>query len=348
MPHSSQMQIEFQVPETATSNERNGRLPTVQIARRVIGNIVEGALNYQGEETGEALIGLTQTNDARNPELYVLDTIAPVEGTIRAWAMFEQGDDWQGAIFQWLFENWEEYRTLRRRSYGNVVAGKWDVPLQHLGDWHKQPGMIKPSQGDLQTARRYMRELQLDYLLTPIATLADEISAPIAANTVQASLETHSAAVRIDFWWIRRRGSDFEAIQPVLVEDEDLPRLPPIAWWLANREEFDQEMAKLEAAGLQVLDVAFCNVRGHPPLDTALTIYRPGTRHVLLAITPVNYPFREPGWRIAPIIRPEEGQDFFHSLYNVSSEISSDVLPTWQKGMSLLDGFKAIEEHQGL
>lgn len=325
----------------------SGGLPTVYVARRVIENMARGALTYLGEETGEAMVGVAiPQNGDKTPALYVLNTIPPVQDAVRDWAMFEQGDDWQGAIFNWWHENWELYRQLRTGSYGKALAGKWDAPLIHIGDWHKQPGgMIAPSAGDLRTARRFLRDLERDYMLAPIVTVWDEVEKPLAANSLW--VETGAVDLRIDFWWLRRRESSFQPIEPVVEDDAHFPRFPPIVWWLAQRERFDMEMAALENDGLQVLDVVSWNTRGHPPLETCLTIYRPGNYSVYIAVTSVDYPARAPRWRIAPILRPKEGKDFFGELYAASREVSESDLPGWHAEMVLLDGVKALEKrHQ--
>lgn len=149
--------------------------PRVVLAQRVVENMVRGALLYPGSETGEALIGLIVPQAGRaEPDIYVLDTIGPGEDAVREWGMFEHGDDWQGDVLDWLHINWEGFRKLRRSSYGSALAAKWDVPLMHVGDWHKQPGdMIAPSSGDAQTARRMIAdgETPVQHILAPIVTL---------------------------------------------------------------------------------------------------------------------------------------------------------------------------------
>lgn len=150
-------------------------MPRIIVAQRVIDKIRRGALLYPEPETGEALIGFVVPTSSRSePDIYILDTIGPGEGAVREWGMFEQGDDWQGDVFHWLFVNWEAFRELRRPSYGNALAAKWDVPLAHVGDWHKQPGdMIAPSGGDAATARRMIEdgETPVQHLVAPIVTL---------------------------------------------------------------------------------------------------------------------------------------------------------------------------------
>jgi hypothetical protein len=150
-------------------------MPRVVVAQRVIDKITRGALLYPEPETGEAMIGLVVPRPGQSePEIYILDTISPGERAVREWGMFEQGDDWQGDVFHWLYINWEVYRERRRGSYGNAVAAKWDVPLAHVGDWHKQPDdMIEPSGGDLMQARRMINdsETPIEQVVAPIVTM---------------------------------------------------------------------------------------------------------------------------------------------------------------------------------
>lgn len=155
-------------PETTTG-------PRVILSERVIDKMVQGALLYPEPETGEAMIGLIMPPTGRaEPDIYILDTLSPGEHAIRQWGMFEQGDDWQGDVFHWLHVNWEAFREIRRPSYGRAMAAKWDEPLMHVGDWHKQPGdMIDPSRGDLETALNMIAdpETPLKHLVTPIVTM---------------------------------------------------------------------------------------------------------------------------------------------------------------------------------
>jgi hypothetical protein len=325
-----------------TSEEK---LAETYVARRVIEKMCNGALRFSEFETGEAMIGLAnQRNGERLPEIYILDTISPAEGTVREWGMFEQGDDWQSSIINWWNQNWELYRQIRAQSYGNAAAAKWDMPLVHLGDWHKQPGqMIAPSRGDLRTARNMMRDLERDYILAPIVTLTDADDTP---GTNSLIVETPSAYIRIDFWWLGRRANGFQPLQPLVKSNAFFPRLPPVAWWLERRERFDEEIATLEADGLQVMDIKMWDTRGHPPLETCLTLYRPGSRWVIIAVTSVNYPFRPPQWRVAPIMRPKEDEDLFELLFQASSEISEETLPEWRASMRLVDVVNIIEKKQ--
>ena len=102
--------------EVKQDNSRSD-MPRVVVAQRVIDKITRGALLYPEPETGEAMIGLVVPRQGQaEPEIYILDTISPGERAVREWGMFEQGDDWQGDVFHWLYINWETYRQRRRGS----------------------------------------------------------------------------------------------------------------------------------------------------------------------------------------------------------------------------------------
>ncbi|NJL93783.1 MAG: hypothetical protein HC915_08630 [Anaerolineae bacterium] len=318
----------------------------VHISARVIDRIKVGALLYPDSETGEALVGVMQENGTRQaPQIYVLETIAP-RSAAREWAMFEQGDDWQASIFNWLHENWELYRNLRRRSHSQSSAALWDLPLRHLGDWHKQPGgMVAPSLGDLRTARQFLREIGQAFLLAPIVTYAAEAAGePIAENTLV--FEDVKPAVRIDFWGLWRRERRFVPLKPLPALRYALPSLPDTVWWLDHSERLDLEIAALEKAGLHVLDIVQYTADGMPPLETCFVIHRPGSQHMILSVTPHTYPKKAPAWRLAPPLRPQTGQDALTALYAGSQPVPGEVVAGWTgDAHALIDGVRMIERY---
>lgn len=129
------------------------RLPRVTVAQRVIDKIVSNALIYE-TETGESLVGFTLENEDRvEPDLIVVETIAPDESAIRLGAMFEQGDEWQEAIFNWWVDNWRKYVERGMDAVGKPITPRFSRDIAHLGNWHKHPGTFTiPSDGDLDTA----------------------------------------------------------------------------------------------------------------------------------------------------------------------------------------------------
>lgn len=323
-------------------------MPKVTLTRRVLEKMFTASLEHMDIETGEAMVGITMmSTKSKLPTMFILDTVSPVKNTVRQWAKFEQGDDWQGAIFNWWYENWEMYRELRRGSYGNAVMAKWDLPLQHLGDWHKQPdGMIHPSGGDMRTAQRLMKELKLDFLLMPIVTFEESLEPITTPNTL--AIATHARRMRIDFWWVKRRSNSFDPVYPILESNGGIPRLPEVVWWLANPEQFDAQVGGMEAMGLEVMDIVSWSANGRPPLDTCFIIYRPGNRQVWIAITPANYPAKMPQWRSAPIVRPENDDDLFAALYKASTPVPREAFAHVKGQVTLLEGVKALEEWEKL
>jgi hypothetical protein len=321
-------------------------LPEVQISPRVIERMKLGALRFLDSETGEALVGVRLPAERRAgfPTMIVLETIPPIQNAVRQWAMFSQGDDWQAAIFNWLHENWEVYRDLRRRSYGKATSAKWDLPLLHLGDWHKQPGMVAPSSMDYHTAQEFMADSGLSHLLTPIVTLAEETTAPLLANTLV--YEDVSPSVRLDWWGIAHKGRDFIPLKPIVTLGYGLPRLPEVVWWIDDSQRLDLEIAALEKDGLSVLDVVQHNADGMPPLETCLVIYRPGADHVILAVTPHTYPKKAPEWRSAPLMRPNQQGDWFEALFAASQALPAQATRGWQgHHHALIDGVHMLEAH---
>lgn len=318
-------------------------MPEIFVSRTVLERMKRGALLYPEEETGEALVGVRMNGSKYTaPTLYLLETIPPMQNVVRQWAHFSQGDDWQGAIFNWLNENWEVYRELRRRSYGSSYAAKWDFPLEHLGDWHKQPGgMVMPSMGDFRTAKQFLKENKQDFIVAPIVTFAHEATyEPIEANTLILSDVVPS--VRVDFWGLGRKDRQFVPLKPIQAH---LPLLPAVVWWLEDSRRMDLEVAALEKNGLNVMDIVQYNVDGMPPLETCFVIYRPGAKKAVLAITPHNYPKQIPSWRVAALKIPKEGEGLFEILYQNSELVPASVMTTWSgNSHALIDGVRMVEK----
>jgi hypothetical protein len=327
-------------------------LPKIYITEQVIEKMCQGALLFPDEENGEAMIGLMMNGEDKLPDGYILNTIPAVEGEAqRHWAFFEHGDETQWQIFQWWSDGWTYYRQRRAASYGRAVAGKWNAPLLYLGDWHKQPsGMIAPSLGDLRTARSILREMNQDqtreYLLAPIVTFADEAEDEPEANTL--IIETSVRPVRIDFWGLRRKGGTFLPFEPIVQPDADLPRLPPLTWWLLSYERYQRELDALEAHGLKIMDIVTWHTQTRSPLDTNFVIHRTGSSVLFIAMTTINYPEVAPRWRVAPLRRPKEGHDLFTELFQVSHEVPEKSLPTWNSSLLLRDVINHIESVEKL
>ncbi|MBN2304102.1 MAG: hypothetical protein JXQ72_06490 [Anaerolineae bacterium] len=360
-------------------------MPRVILAQRVIDKILRGALLYPEPETGEALIGLVVPQEGRSePDIYVLDTIGPGEDAVREWGMFEQGNDYQADVFNWLHNNWEAFRELRRPSYGSALAAKWDVPLMHVGDWHKQPGdMVEPSTGDAQTAHRMISdsETPVTHLVAPIVTMyrlvesesldtaasgdavddvndedesardqpsesSSELSSETSPESVDEEIVMSDAMpkesaraiikalpddgwiVRMDFWYMSKRIRHFIELQPVVWPDDRLPRLPSVAWHLEHPHRFDQERDLLRENDY-VIDVVRWDADGKPPYEICFSVYKPGSEHVIILVTAVDYPAQQPALRVAPLVNVSEDEDVFEKLYQASKPVMMTQMPEW-------------------
>jgi hypothetical protein len=352
-----------QLPDT------NYDVPRVILAERVIDKILRGALLYPEPETGEVMVGLIAGQTGRlEPDIYVMDTISPGEQAVRHWGMFEQGSDWQADVFNWLHDNWEAFRELRRSSYGSALAAKWDMPLMHVGDWHKQPGdMTEPSAGDDQTARQMINdsETPVHHVVAPIVTIyplkpalpafekpaeppaeegdeappeESEESAEVPPledllrnpppSAIIRKLEKEGWIVRIDFWYMSKRNKHFVAVNPVIWPNDRMPGLPPIAWHLQHPKRFDQEYDLLTQAGYAV-DVVRWDADGRPPYEICFSIYKPGSKHVIVLVTPVDYPLQMPAMRVAPLVSVREEEDVFEKVYGASRPVLATQMPEW-------------------
>ncbi len=325
--------------------------PRVVLAERVIRKIAHGALLYPDEETAEALVGLIIPTENGEPDFYVLDTIAPEQHAVdRAGYMVEQGDELQDEIMYWLAINWKRFRDLRRQSYGNALAAKWDAPLRYLGDWHKQPGeMFWPSQGDLETARAILEEAGNDMpqIIVPIVTLAppwDAESGPPGDEFDLYATQPDGPPVRINIWYLRRDLPEFIAARPQVMADDLLPAMPPLGWHLADRERFQAEYDLLTGDGLAV-SISEWDADQRPPLEICFLVGRMGGDHVLLLITGYNYPATPPTVRVAPMLRLQDDEDMFARLWAESRPLTARETPDlpWTAERTLLELVRAVE-----
>ena len=123
-------------------------LPKLTLSQRVVDKMVRNASIYD-TETGESLVGFAiKTVGRAEPDLYVLDTIAPDASAIRRGAYFEQGDDLQGDIFNWWYDNWNSYRKQQRGSSAKSASAVWSAskkrPPSGMAGNHSPPAPGRP------------------------------------------------------------------------------------------------------------------------------------------------------------------------------------------------------------
>lgn len=318
--------------------ERAG-LPRVTLAQRVVDTMVRGALTY-ATETGEALIGLpVPAIGRREPDLFVLDTIAPDASAVRLNTYFEQGDDLQSDIFNWLSDNWND--TRQRPDSG--IAARWNVPLSHLGDWHKHPGTLtEPSWGDTHTAidSIFDRDTDRTYLLAILATVWDRKLAHTSDGSVLAMGEApividipldETLSVRLDCWYISRRTRRFVHLTPAVQANDALPTLPIVGWHLRTPDRMRREIDALSKAGYAV-SVDEMDADHKTPREVCLTLARRGAERILIAVTQADYPRTRPELRAVPmqlLKTAPEGKDLFPALWAASHPLPASEYPTW-------------------
>ncbi|MBW4438519.1 MAG: hypothetical protein KME04_15370 [Pleurocapsa minor GSE-CHR-MK-17-07R] len=333
-----------------------GGVPNLIVAERVLKRMLQATRQHMQDETGEAMVGLVvpPSQGASVASVYILDTIAPDASAVRQQFTFQQGDARQDELIYWLQENWdvgrrEQRPTGVRRIFGAGAGGKFDVPLRFLGDWHKQPGhMIQPSGGDLDTALDWILdpENETDFLIAPIVTLGH--AATVEANSPISNFVTvptgSGDALRADFWYIDRKTQLFQPVTPAVYPDDQLPILSPYPWHIQQEARYEEELAAFTKDGL-FQAMSYWNADSELPLELCFLTGRVGADHLLLLVTPNDYPEHAPQVRISPYIPMASGDDIY-AVFRQAFE-HSKVLPLdlkWHPKMLLVDAVRAAEE----
>jgi hypothetical protein len=332
-------------------------VPNLVIAQRVLDKMVAAAGRYLADETGEAMVGLIVPGSHTNgiPTIYVLDTIPPLDdNVVREWGTFQQGEELQEEQFWWLVDNWQLGRAKKRMLDGKALPAKWDVPLIHVGDWHKQPGfMIQPSQGDLFTARHMVAEGEggLEFLVAPIVTLGHPSTTEMTPHANFLTIpQGDDTCLRVDFWYLDRNIRDFHAISPAVYPSDQLPSLPGYPWHIVDEARYKAEYALFVQGGLLASAPVLWDVHDDTPLDICFVVVRPGWKHILLLITPADYPKSPPSARLAPyvdIASDDNIVEIFEDAWEDSEPVADPSDWKWAEGRHLLDYVFALEESLG-
>lgn len=336
-------------------------VPNLVIAQRVLDKIVSAAGEYIEDETGEAMAGLVVPGDETTgvPTVYILDTIAPDDSAVRHLHTFQQGDSWQDEMFTWLYLNWEAERQAGKADHRRAERNsRWDAPLAHIGDWHKQPGnMIAPSGADLMTALDMLSDpdRRLDFLLAPIvtfdhpATIGTSDDVRVNFITLPQPME-EGLHLRIDFWYVDRKSRMFLPVHPAVYPDHKLPALAPRTWRLVDEDRYNAEMAQLQGDRLFTAPVTF-DMDGKPPLEECLMVVRQGASKVLLIGTQWDYPRTPPVAYSAPFMKMNNDE----VIYDVFTRMWAQAIPvkppadfTWTTDTYLVDFVHALEGVLGI
>ncbi len=330
-----------------------GVIPNLVIAQRVVEKMVQAANHYVEDETGEALIGLVVNGDNTNgvPTIYVLETIAPDESAVREEAVFKQGDERQDELIWWYYQNWNHQREKKGGIFGSGVKPKWDVPLRHLGDWHRQPGfMIAPSGGDLMTALDMLadEESDFDFLLAPIVTLdhpATTSGGEGYVNYLTIPSGAYGDLTRIDFWYITPKTRAFVPIVPTIYPDSQLPELVQAPWHLTHDARISSELAALKANNVFTSIISW-DVDDKLPLEICFLVAQQGSDHVLILVTQHDYPKTKPIAYRAPFIKlgaDEVIYDVFGRMWKQAKKVTDPQNWVWSEDNTLADYLLAIE-----
>ncbi len=326
--------------------------PNLVLAQRVIDKMATAANQHLEDETGEAMVGFIVAPSLPNgvPTIYVLDTISPDSSAVRQFHTFQQGDERQGDIFQWLYNNWEVQRGRQRGGINKVFQSKWNVPLKHVGDWHKQPGyMIQPSGGDLMTALDCLDD-GFDFLVAPILTLdhPTTISMAHAVSNFVIVPDQDDTALRVDFWYIDRMTRFFVPIIPAIYPNDQLPELFPYPWHLEHEALAHEEFGLMQDDSL-ALSITHWDADGELPLEVCLLTMRVGSDKLIILVTAHNFPKKGISARVAPVVAMRD-EDDMQAVFEKAWERSQPVdLPyDVSKYPTLLSYLHAVEDKLGV
>lgn len=333
-------------------------LPRLTLAQRVVDRIARNAAVYQ-TETGESLIGFAIKRRGRTePDLYVVETIAPDESAVRLGAYFEQGDDVQGDIFNWWSDSWKQLRELKRDIHGNPLDSKWDIPLMNLGDWHKHPGtLIEPSWGDTSTAREHIHDKTagIPQLIAILATVWDKARAesfeaqesadPISPTKVIKVPLDDKTVIRLDCWYMSRNTRRFVRLSPTIVADDTLPTLPAIPWTLSNPDRLRKEFDLLQKDGYSTY-VEFWDADKQPPLEVSMSVAKMTSTRIFFVTTQPDFPNQAPKLYTAPMsllkTAPKDA-NMYDVLWAGAEPVPEAMHPTWTPDKTLLDVVHNVE-----
>lgn len=329
-------------------------VPKLFVAKRVVEKMARAAQQYVENETGEAMIGLVIPDKATgSTSVYVVDTIAPGDDVVRASHTFQQGSAWQDEILHWLRENWEVARRKRATSYGTAHNGKWNAPLYHIGDWHKQPGfMIQPSGGDLMTAMDWVNQQgnRIGFMIAPILTIDHPatVEDPDEMTNFLRVEQPNGLMTRIDFWFIARNMVQFYPVKPNLVEDHIFPRLMDYPWHLTSQKRAEQEISLLEGDGMLV-EILLWDTDEDLPLEVCFLTARPNASHFLLVATQHDYPNSPPDVYKLPFTGIQPNEDLYDLMGRIwtHAELVDVEDFEWTPQKTLLETIYVVEQALG-
>ncbi len=281
-------------------------------------------------------------------KIYILGTIPPDESATRRWGTVQMGDEQQYDHFLWLTENW--YEDAQQEE-------QWkNLPLKHLGDWHKQPsGMIQPSSGDLASARAILDQphWRLPFILQPIVTRVAHPNLQVDAaqsNSLQIMGE-NGEAIRIDFWYLREQDRRYWPLIPQIMEEKEnsAPLLAEPPWNLKDVPLLTRELNELDDTGHRVSSPFYFNTDGEHPLEFCLISLLREEQAIVLVATNHDYPRSAPrAWQLQLRQQHSESAEFdwldmVQEAWPSRKDISLPPNWQWSENSSLAAYLSVIE-----
>lgn len=329
-----------------------GQVPNLVLAQRVIDKIAAAASQYMQDETGEGMLGVVEPGTHTNgvPTVYVLETVPPDEtDVVREYYTFQHGGEHQYEIFTWYLENWLVYRS----QLGDTLQdAKWNHPLIHVGDWHKQPGyMIAPSGPDLRSAMEQLMGNEdtnaPGFLIVPIVTLNHPDTTRDGPGVNYLLIPARDGShVRVDFWYVHRDLGVFQPITPVVYPDDQLPPVPALPWHIADPARADLEIEQLRYAGW-LLSIVLWNTDGVIPVEVCVMAAQQNQSTVTLLVTQHDFPKSAPKAYRAPFIPMRDGDGLyaiFEKMWSQATPIDDPPGWEWSPDLYLIDYVTAIQD----
>lgn len=324
---------------------RKRQIPALVVPYRVFEAMVDETMAHPMTETGHAMVGVEIVNPLM---IAVLGVIPDIEQTMRHGGGFRQGGDDQVSIFQWLSSHWNEMRKASRQQQSDwqfgqpVIKGsvpkQFDLPLGHLGDWHRHPGAYGfYSSTDSGQAESILRDRKgkRAQLLMPIVTIANQASR--LAYGIEGSdilIQDIGPLLRVRWFYTSRelldkplRGEKIIPIRPIIAPDEQLPWLPPIPWHLMDPCRLRQELSLLKEEGCRV-GMAVKEMGGDSHvMEICFGVDHPDWKKRLLIITSWDYPKSKPVVKILPKPAKEEPE-------TQAAPTRKEAFPSWVENLS--------------
>lgn len=274
--------------------------PQVIVPERVLRAILEETLEHPHTETGQALVGL-ELEDA----IFILGTIPDVLDTVRTPGSLRLGGQDQVEIFLWLRSHWEAMRTnsgqdnwkLGQPLSRGEVPKELDRPLRVIGYWHRHPGNYRElSPTDLREVENMLKDpnQRRDQVLAPIITYEPVEQLLTSYLGRDLILRYVADEVRLTWHLFRRDSPEEVEMKPVIVPDNYVPWLPPIAWHLTNVRRMQLERSLLQQSGYRVRWLVK-EMNGDPLIqEVVFGIDHPSWHTRILIVTPWDYPKARP------------------------------------------------------